>query len=325
MDEDATEEAWFEGLASGDVDGGARAVRQGRAAGPRDWPALAVAAGFAADRPAYYGALHEATVAAARAEAAERERATDQQVVHAVRALDDCERTANELAERVTEWAGSRYEDVPAGVDGARAVVAGEVGPETGEAARSGTGASPVDERLRSLADRVRDLDDEADSLRAFLERTMPGLAPNLSALAGPILAARLVALAGGLEDLAKLPSGTVQVLGAEDALFAHLQGGAPSPKHGVIYTHEAIRNTRPADRGSAARALAGKLTIAARIDHYSGDRRPDLEAEFTDRIDRIRGRAGSADQGETETDETEETEETDEKDDTENGMEGDR
>ncbi|MDL0141772.1 hypothetical protein PNR39_03900, partial [Halobacterium salinarum] len=80
-------------------------------------------------------------------------------------------------------------------------------------------------------------------------------------------------------------------VLGAEDALFAHLRGHAPSPKHGVIYTHEYVRGTHPDQRGSAARALAGKLTIAARVDHYSGDRRPDLEAELDARMERIRAR----------------------------------
>ena len=116
-------------------------------------------------------------------------------------------------------------------------------------------------------------------------------MAPNLSALAGPVLAARLISLAGGLEDLAKLPSGTVQLLGAEDALFAHLRGQAPSPKHGVIYTHEYVHGTDPEHRGSAARALAGKLTIAARIDHYSGERRPDLDVELEERIARIRSR----------------------------------
>jgi len=112
------------------------------------------------------------------------------------------------------------------------------------------------------------------------------------------VLAARLLDLAGGLESLAKKPSGTVQVLGAEDALFAHLRGRAPSPKHGVIFTHEAVQGTHPEHRGSAARALAGKLTIAARIDHYSGDLRPELEAELVGRIDTIQARsAGGEDQ----------------------------
>jgi nucleolar protein 56 len=83
-------------------------------------------------------------------------------------------------------------------------------------------------------------------------------------------------------------------VLGAEDALFAHLAGRAPSPKHGVIYTHDYVRNTRPEDRGSAARALAGKLTIAARIDHYAGDMRPEVHEELDERMATIRARAES-------------------------------
>jgi len=117
-------------------------------------------------------------------------------------------------------------------------------------------------------------------------------VAPNLAEMAGAELAARLIALAGGLEPLAKKPSGTLQVLGAEDALFAHLSGRAPSPKHGIIYTHEYVRNTRPEDRGSASRALAGKLTLAARVDHYSGERRETLHEELRERMATIRARA---------------------------------
>jgi nucleolar protein 56 len=215
----------------------------------------------------------------------ERERAGDSQLIHAVRAADDAERTANELAERVVEWAGSLLEDVPAGIEGARTV-----------AAREPTG--PDERRVVSLAARAVDLAEEAERLRADVERRAPAVAPNLAAMAGPTLAARLIALAGGLESLARKPSGTVQVLGAEDALFAHLAGGAPSPKHGVIYTHEAVRGTRRADRGSAARALAGKLSIAARIDHYAGEYRPSVHESLRERIDRIRARADDGEGG---------------------------
>ncbi|ELK52907.1 nucleolar protein-like protein, partial [Haloferax sp. BAB-2207] len=209
---------------------------------------------------------------------AERERADDVQLAHAVRAMDDAERTANELAERVVEWAGTLYEEVPRGLDGVRDIAARE--PKTA-----------AEERVVSYATRAVDLLDERDDLRAFIEERAPTTAPNLAEMAGPVLAARLIALAGGLEPLAKKPSGTVQVLGAEDALFAHLKGRATSPKHGVIFTHEYVRGTRPEDRGSAARALAGKLAIAARVDHYSGDYRPDLHAELADRMETIRAR----------------------------------
>lgn len=271
---------WFAGLDPDDDAAAVERIQAGRADAPADWPQRAVDAGFAADESTYYERLHEVTMAATRAAVQDRERADDQQLVHAVRAMADCERTANELAERVAEWGGSRHGDGGSGVKYARSLAEGDADDEG-------------DRALRSLSERTAALADEAASLRAYIERTAPAVAPNLSTLAGPVLAARLISLAGGLEQLAKKPSGTVQVLGAEDALFAHLKGSAPSPKHGVIFTHEYVRGTRREDRGSAARALAGKLSIAARVDHYSGDRRPELERELDERIERIRAREG--------------------------------
>ena len=272
--DEPTSGGWFEGVDPGDEVAAVDAVLNGRAEGPAEWPALAVEAGFADDESTYYETLREATMAATRQAVRAHEQSDDQQLKHSVRAMDDCQRVANELAERVSEWAKSRRENAGAGVEYAR-----QLADEDGE------------EPLVSLARRVRDVDDEAAELRRHVERTAPEVAPNLSALAGPVLAARLVALAGGLEKLARSPAGTVQVLGAEEALFAHLRGHAPSPKHGVIYAHEAVQGTHPEHRGSAARALAGKLTIAARVDHYSGERKPELDAQLVERIDRIQGR----------------------------------
>ena len=279
------ERGWFAGVEPGDLDAASDAIVEGEADEPGNWPSLAVESGFADSEEEYYDLLREATMHAARREVRVRERADDQQLKHAVRAMDDADRTANELAERLAEWAGSVYDESGSGVEYAREVA--ERYPD-----------GPAEERVASLASRVVDLADEARELESFIEVRAPIAAPNLSALAGPVLAARLVSLAGGLEPLAKKPSGTLQVLGAEDALFAHLRGHAPSPKHGVIYTHEYVNGTRPADRGSAARALAGKLTIAARIDHYSGDRRPELEAELDERMRTIRARAGDGEGG---------------------------
>jgi nucleolar protein 56 len=265
---------WFADTEPDDIEAGSEAIIEGEAEEPRDWPELAVDSGYADSESEYYDRLHEAAMHAARQEVREHERADDQQLKHSIRAMDDCERVANELAERVAEWAGSTHEDGGVGIEYAR-TLAEEGG----------------DDPVVSLARRVRDLDDEAADLRAHVERTAPEVAPNLSALAGPVLAARLVALAGGLEQLARKPAGTVQVLGAEEALFAHLRGHAPSPKHGIIYTHEAVNGTPPENRGSAARAVAGKLAIAARVDHYSGERKPELDDQLAARIQRIQAR----------------------------------
>jgi nucleolar protein 56 len=271
---------WFADLSPDDAAGEAARsrIRDGSADAPDDWPARAVESGFAESESNYYATLRKATISATREAVAKRERADDQQLVHAVRAMDDTARTANELAERLAEWAGSLFDDPGTGIAGARAVA--DIEP-----------ADPTEQHAVSLAERVVDLADERDELESYIRERAPTVYPNLAEMAGPVLATRLVALAGGLESLAKKPSGTVQVLGAEDALFAHLRGHAPSPKHGIIFTHEYVRGTRREDRGSAARAFAGKLAIAARIDHYSGDYRPELHAELRDRIETIQAR----------------------------------
>lgn len=293
-------DGWFVGVDPDDEERLMTRIREERSSGDKtyEWPALAVESGFANDEDEYYERLHGATMTATRAAVRERERAGDRQIVHAVRAMDDAARVANELAERASEWAGSRFEDAGTGIEYARAIAADaenenkiESETETETETDEQSDSDPIETQLASFAARVRDLDEERRALREYIERTVPEVAPNLAMLAEPVLAARLIALAGGLETLAKKPSGTIQVLGAEDALFAHLRGRGSSPKHGVIYVHEYVSGTASEHRGSAARALAGKLAIAARVDHYSGDRRPELQTELDERIARIRAR----------------------------------
>ena len=114
-DAEAADSGWFSGLNPDDADADSDAITAGPADQPADWPALAVESGFADSKSAYYERLREATLAAAREGVREREAADDQQLIHAVRALDDTRRVANELTERVAEWAGTR--DADAAVD----------------------------------------------------------------------------------------------------------------------------------------------------------------------------------------------------------------
>jgi nucleolar protein 56 len=114
-----------------------------------------------------------------------------------------------------------------------------------------------------------------------YLAKVVPEEMPNTSALLGHLLAARLLAQAGGLERLAKMPSSTIQLLGAEKALFRALKemrnqrGRAPSgdakvPRFGIIFTHPDISGAPNEQRGKIARLLSAKVTIAARMDFYS-------------------------------------------------------
>ncbi|MEC9174460.1 MAG: hypothetical protein VX804_05280 [Candidatus Thermoplasmatota archaeon] len=94
---------------------------------------------------------------------------------------------------------------------------------------------------------------------------------PSLSLLLGPLLAARLCVAAHGRSRLSRLPSSTVQVLGAEKAFFAHLRTGSPPPKHGMIFQHPWISRSPRWVRGKISRMLAGKASIAVRIDEHGG------------------------------------------------------
>jgi nucleolar protein 56 len=96
--------------------------------------------------------------------------------------------------------------------------------------------------------------------------------APNVSDLAGPTLAAKLIEKAGGLKRMAMMPSSTLQILGAEKALYRALKTKARPPKHGLIFQHPYV-NAAPRElRGLRARHLAAKLSIAARADAFSGN-----------------------------------------------------
>ena len=110
------------------------------------------------------------------------------------------------------------------------------------------------------------------ESLESYIDESMKEVAPNIQKLVGSLLGARLIALAGSLENLAKVSSGTVQVLGAEKALFRHLRSGEDPPKHGVLFQSPYIHSAKKHVRGKIARALAGKLSIAARVDYFSGE-----------------------------------------------------
>ncbi|MEM4706946.1 MAG: hypothetical protein QXW27_05340, partial [Candidatus Methanomethylicaceae archaeon] len=123
-----------------------------------------------------------------------------------------------------------------------------------------------------------------------YIDEVMKEVAPNVRELVGSILGARLIALSGGLEALAKKPASTIQVLGAEKALFRALRTGARPPKHGIIFQSPLIHSSPKWQRGKIARTLAGKLSIAARVDAFGGAFIANkLKKELEERISEIK------------------------------------
>ncbi|RLE55956.1 MAG: C/D box methylation guide ribonucleoprotein complex aNOP56 subunit [Candidatus Methanomethylicota archaeon] len=143
---------------------------------------------------------------------------------------------------------------------------------------------------IMNFASIIMHLYDMREELEKYIDQTMDEVAPNIKAIVGPLIGARLISLAGGLEELAKLPASTIQVLGAEKALFRALRTGAKPPKHGVIFQCPEVHRAPRWQRGKIARALAGKLTIAARVDAFSGAYMADeLKEDLNKRIEEIK------------------------------------
>jgi nucleolar protein 56 len=143
---------------------------------------------------------------------------------------------------------------------------------------------------IRSIATSIESLYILRTELEAYVAELMHVVAPNITTLVGPLVGARLVSSAGSLKELARKPSSTIQVFGAEKALFRSLKTGADPPKHGVIFQVPEIHSAPYWQRGKIARVLAGKLSIAAKIDAYTKRAMGEsLRAEFEERLEEIR------------------------------------
>ncbi len=143
---------------------------------------------------------------------------------------------------------------------------------------------------LKEWAESTASANGRLDRMEHALRQLADSHLPSVSALVGPLLAARLCVEAHGRARLARLPSGTVQILGAEKAFFHHLKTGAPSPKHGHIFMHPWISRSPRWVRGKIARTLAGKISIAAKIDAFEGEAWTEKDvAKVEQRVEAIR------------------------------------
>jgi len=146
------------------------------------------------------------------------------------------------------------------------------------------------EKQLRSVANLILEMYDLKDRLEEYLRGLMEDTCPNITALVGPTIGAKLIRRAGGLRQLAIKPASTIQVLGAEKALFRALRGKGTPPKHGIIFVHPLIFRAPWWQRGKIARALATKLSIAARVDYFSKEYIGDeLKNELMLRVEEIR------------------------------------
>ncbi len=239
----------------------------------------------------------------------------DLMVAQAILSIDDLDKTANLFMGRIREWYGLHFPELDRMMEkhetyarlvlklGERADFTPEKlekedlpprkAAQISEAAENSMGAELTDSDIRQiqmLCEQTLRLYSLRQDLQKYADSTVEEVAPNIQALVGSLLAARLIALAGGLINLAKMPASTIQVLGAEKALFRSLKTGAKPPKHGIIFQDTLIHDAKKWQRGKMSRALAGKLAIAARSDAFSSRYIGDsLKADLERRADEIK------------------------------------
>ncbi|WWC63316.1 uncharacterized protein I303_105916 [Kwoniella dejecticola CBS 10117] len=224
---------------------------------------------------------------------------SDNMIIQAISLSDQLDKDLNTFSMRVREWYGWHFPELYKLVPDAHqyASLAVLIGDRTKmtedlleemqtildddetrarnvlDAARASMG-SDINEidliNISNFAERVVKLAEYRKSLRRYLVEKMNVVAPNLSALIGETIAARLISHAGSLTNLAKYPASTVQILGAEKALFRALKTKGNTPKYGLIYHSTFIGRAGTKHKGRISRFLANKCSIACRIDCFS-------------------------------------------------------
>jgi len=201
--------------------------------------------------------LHDATIELGKM--LSMEIPEDRYVIQAVNAIDELNKAVNIMTERFVEWYSYHFPEEKEKDFGkiiAKYCSGGKTNPET--------------EPLKDVAISVLALQKTKNRLEKYVEKSMKKLAPNLSYFAGPMMGAKLISLAGGLSRLSVMPSSTIQLLGAEKALFRHLKGGGKSPKHGILLQHPLVHQAEHNQRGRTARIFANNIAIAVKADCYS-------------------------------------------------------
>lgn len=221
----------------------------------------------------------------------------DTMIIQAVGLLDELDKEINTYAMRVKEWYGWHFPEMQKIVNDnaqySKVVLASGfrtnirekdlssiLEDETIEATLKesaevsmGTEISDLDIiHIQSLAEQVVSLTDYRAQLFEYLRNRMNAIAPNLTILVGELVGARLISHAGSLMNLAKQPASTVQILGAEKALFRALKTKHDTPKYGLIYHASLVGQAAPKHKGKISRVLAAKAALATRVDALTDD-----------------------------------------------------
>ncbi len=219
----------------------------------------------------------------------------DKLIIQVASAIADLDKILNLMSERLREWYALHFPELEIENHEKFAKLVAEKGRRENFENFEFSIGMEFDENdessVKSFAQKVYELYRLRDRLDKYLEKMVKREMPNLHALLGHVLAARLLAAAGSLEKLAKMPASTIQLLGAEKALFRFLRskGKTKPPKHGIIFLHPLISRAPRKKRGKIARLLAAKLAVAARMDYYTKENKgEELRKELEEKVKEV-------------------------------------
>ncbi|MGM5488459.1 MAG: NOP5/NOP56 family protein [Nanobdellota archaeon] len=226
---------------------------------------------------AYTGDLYEANLRQTKRDV-KASVGDDLLIIQCIRSVEDLTKVSNGLVSRLREWYELYNPEFSRRVENhetfVRDILSHGRDELLGRFKLSETMGADLPEEdidvMMSLARRIQGLYEERGTLESYLEHKMKRLCPNVLALSGVHVGAKLLELAGSLKHLSELPASTVQLLGAEKALFRHIRQGSKCPKYGVLLQHQFVASAE--HKGKAARALADKISIAAKVDYFDGD-----------------------------------------------------
>jgi nucleolar protein 56 len=225
----------------------------------------------------------------------------DKHLIQAINSIDEIDESISKLIERIREWYALYFPEMDVIKNNETYIRLISQNKTKEEILKAKPEAFPKDiidleddinpidlEIMNNYAKSIYELQQSRKNIEDYIDSKMESIAPNIRLLVGSTLGAKLIAHAGGIKRLALYPSSTVQIMGAEKALFRHLKSGDRPPKYGLIYQHPQVRGAKWWNRGKIARMLAGKISLAARRDVFTKTLDENVFNDFKEKVEEI-------------------------------------
>ena len=225
----------------------------------------------------------------------------DKHLIQAINSIDEIDETISKLIERIREWYALYFPEMEVIRNNEtyiRLISQNKSKEKIMEAKPDAFPDNSLDldddinpqdlEIMNKYANSIYELQNTRKDIEEYIDSKMESIAPNLKLIVGSSLGAKLISHAGGLKRLATYPSSTVQIMGAEKALFRHLKSGDRPPKYGLIYQHPQVRGAKWWNRGKIARILASKISLAVRRDVFTKTFDENAFEDFIAKVDEI-------------------------------------